>query len=118
MIKIRAYCLVKKRWMNFYELPFMTTPTNRLTLSHPEVDFQLFTGLKDKNGVEIYKGDIVKMDNKFFRVFFEGGAFGIRNIDFSVSVSFFSMLRGDEKFLERVEVVGNIYYTPELLKEE
>lgn len=64
-----------------------------------------YTGLKDKNGKEIYEGDIVKELDKIFQVTFSKGCFYICNSIYSYKVSDFMGL----------EVIGNMYENPELL---
>lgn len=78
---------------------------------HPEYIIEQYTGLKDKNGQEIYDGDIVKADGRIYEVaWFEkdGGWFCFREND-SVYTPLYH-LKG--------EVVGNIHENPELLENE
>lgn len=80
-----------------------------------------FTGLKDKNGVLIYEGDIIEAREAMFGeganlknknvVKFEDGAFKVATVNlFIVTENVPSGLSFD------AEVIGNIYENPELLK--
>lgn len=74
-----------------------------------------YTGLLDKNGKKIFKGDIVKYGDTVHKVVFEqrnGTAY------FGLVYSTLETLSfGYYQDLKQIEVIGNIYDNPELWKE-
>ena len=112
--------------MYYYVYPFKD---DTLLLSYDEIafdevpasDFILMqsTGLKDKNGKEIFEGDIVKYEAGCNTVTEEVAydknfaGFGVRDADTDIIFTFLQL--ADVVDLISLEVVGNIYQNPELL---
>lgn len=111
-IKFRAWSLINRKWVE---------PTSRYEIGDISflqvggfrngVEVMQYTGFNDKNGKEIYEGDILGGDatNAFVVWVDSVGGWGIRDT---------KEWRALGTYLEHieVEVIGNIYENPELLK--
>lgn len=78
-----------------------------------------YTGLHDKNGKEIYEGDIVEIKTRIDNIVakIEWDEAYLSYVIITEDVRYFNENLGD--FLDyNIEVIGNIYDNPELLKGE
>lgn len=69
-----------------------------------------YTGLHDKNGKEIYDGDILKAD------VCEDGDEEILPVEFRKGGFVFGYYNSALRYAENFEIIGNIYENPELIK--
>ena len=118
-IKFRGYSYLVKEWVYGY----LYNNNDQWYIGTKELDYMVvpesigeFTGKVDCNDKEIYEGDIVTRNyfspqEGFCVVFFDDAAFLLDNINSSWFDAWYSHERWGE-----LEVVGNIYESPEILE--
>ena len=122
--KLRAWDKQDER-MSYGEVEYFDDSINYrfdhfCTGADEDVEFMQSTGIKDKNGVEVYEGDVINYRNSFrnpmtgsgslsinrdFKIIFENGEFKAKGFDIRL-----------KNILSYSEVIGNIYENPELLE--
>lgn len=105
-IKFRAWDKNKKKFVD---------AKSYFGWSSPWIHLMQYTGLKDKNGKEIYEGDILKLDSwtSNQQVVFDEGGFCLAGKDTGFTSDIHYIHHAG---IPQATVIGNIYENPELLK--
>ncbi|MDE6138561.1 MAG: YopX family protein [Candidatus Gastranaerophilales bacterium] len=82
-----------------------------------DLELMQCTGLKDKNGKLIYEGDFVKCGKFIYRVAYDNIKFASFVLIRTNELEMFKHYFGEAVDSEDVEIIGNIYETPDLLTE-
>ena len=79
-----------------------------------DIELMQYTGLNDKNGKEIYEGDILfeSFGERYYKVVFENGSFRAE-FEGDFEEHSFDLI---DVVAQGCKIVGNIYENPELLK--
>ena len=87
------------------------------SISFDDIELMQYTGLKDKNGKEIYEGDIIQiLGGEYEQGFYEWNEkVQIKDLIYD---GFNLMMTISQIGNKAIEVIGNIYENPELLKED
>ena len=106
-IKFRSWIIAENKMIYGKRAMSVRMFTDSYGYLDNEVDVMQYTGLRDKNGVEIYEGDISQ--SKYFspsEVKFVDGEFRFEDVTYADSMGY-----DDNEW----EVIGNTFENPELL---
>lgn len=125
-IKFRFFDKIKKRVLDVERLIFPIDENNYCIVTTEgyfrinEGQLMQYTGLKDKNGKEIYEGDIIRATFPDCTAVVAWEQDTVRNIGYTIESErkIVYVDRVDRNDKSAVEVIGNIYENKELLEVE
>ena len=108
-IKFRAWNSLDNTMIEWETIKFFSELLSGLITGKIKHHYLMqYTGRKNKNGFEIYEGDILRLDADVFAV-----------VEYSEQDAAFMFSNGDmiaDYHINEMEIVGNIYENPELLE--
>lgn len=118
-IKFRARDLVLDKYVDWKSL--LEGDNFRSVLFDKNFTIEQYTGLKDKNGKEIWESDVLQISDSSFKylVIYKRSSFVLEHLDIDLKGDAWGNLdRITDSDMQdfKLEVIGNIHENPELLK--